>query len=212
MPRKKFECDPTRPYHLAARSNNKDWFALPIENVWEIVTNYLHFVHHAFDVQTHAFVLMHNHFHLIASFPNANLSAAMEYFMRQTSRSIASEGNRINHVFGTRIFRSRLTSQHYYLNAYKYLLQNPVRAELCKTVESYQFSSLHGSLGQSKTIIPTVSDALLFDDVERSLRWLNELPDPEDVEAVRLALRRADFKLPRCSKTKRAHALESRLL
>ncbi len=212
MPRKNFFCDPLTPYHLTARSNNRESFPICSQQMWEVFSSYLFFIHHAYAVKIHSFVLMKNHFHLIASFPEANLSESMGYFMRETSKVTATYSNRINHIYGTRIFRSRLGSYHYYLNAYKYVFQNPVRALNCDKVEQYPFSTLSATLGQTHSIIPLVEDSLLIDDPEQTLRWINTKISKENLQAIQSGLKKFDFKLPRCSKTNRAHSLETSLI
>jgi putative transposase len=211
MPRKIFECDPLTPYHLVARTNNKDWFEIPKDYLWDLMSDYLHFLHYAFNVQIHHFVLMANHYHMVASFPDANLSAALLYFNRETSRCIGKRMNTINHKYGNRVFRSRLGSFHYFQNTYKYLLRNPVEAGEVKRVEEYQYSTLHGLLGESKLLIPIAEDTLLFPSNNLTLGWLNTRPTRENYEAMRLALRRKDFALPKCSRSKTLHRLEQDL-
>lgn len=210
MPRLPFTQNPNTPYHLAARSNNRDWFAIPLSQVWTIFCDYLWFVHHAHKVRIHSFVLMHNHFHLIASFPDGNLSSAMNYLMRETSRVLAFESQRINHVYGARVFRSCLGSNHYFEHAYKYVYRNPVEAGLCQRVEEYPFSTLSGLLGQHRLQVPVEQDALLFDaqNFRSHLEWLNTAPSIEDRNAVGAALRRAQFKLPNGKTTNRMSPLE----
>mgnify|MGYP003393544848 CR=1 FL=1 len=219
MPRKPFQMCSASPYHLSARSNGRDWFAVEISQVWEIMSNYLHFTHHAFNVRIHAFVLMSNHFHLIASFPDGNLSQASEYFMRETSRSIARESGRINHVYGARIFRSRLGSRHYFEHTYKYVYRNPISAGLCTAVENYDFSTLRGLIGNDRLTIPVDDDCLLFDKADSAissihycLGWLNTPPDQENHDAVRRALRNPDFRLPKQKSSRRRHRLEQERL
>ena len=135
MPRKPFIQNPEAPYHIAARSNNRDWFALPLEDVWFIMSRFLYLLHHAYGVEIYAFVLMDNHFHLLARFPLGNLVQAMQYFMRETSRCIAHESRRINHVYGGRYFRCEIGNFHYFTHTYKYIYRNPVEAKLCALVE-----------------------------------------------------------------------------
>src|ERR1700722_3120799 len=130
MPRQIMVADPSCPYHISARSNNRDWFALPTAQVWEITGRYLYFLHHVFEVRILAFVLMSNHFHLLARFPLANISEVMQYFMRETSRCISFESNRINHVYGNRFFRSRIVGYHYFTHAYKNIHRHPFEAAL----------------------------------------------------------------------------------
>ena len=125
------------PFHISARSNNKDWFSLPMNVVWEIMENQLYFMVNAFGVQIHSFVLMGNHFHLLASTPRANLSLAMQHFMRETSRHIGYRSGRINKIWGARFYRCELKTYHSYVNTYKYVYQNPLKAGLSKSVELY---------------------------------------------------------------------------
>jgi putative transposase len=179
---------------------------------WEIYCDQLFFIHHAYGVVVHSFVLMGNHFHLIASFPNSNFSDAMRWFLGTTSRIISFERGTENHVYGERVFRSRLGSFHYYMNAYKYVYQNPLRAYCVASVEDYRYSTLPGLMGAERLVIPVQEDTILFDDPNRTLEWLNRLPSDENLAAIRKALRRSDFKLPRMRTSLRAHALETELL
>ena len=50
------------PYHVVAKCINGDWFSIPMERVWEIVSEQLYFVHHAYGLRILSFVLMSNHF------------------------------------------------------------------------------------------------------------------------------------------------------
>ena len=185
------------PYNIGARNINKDWFSVPMDAVWSIMSEQLFFIHHAFNVKIHAFVLMSNHFHLLLRTPDSNLSLAMEWFMRETSRSLTRVGNRINQSYGGPYYRSVIRSHHSYLNAYKYLYYNPVKAGISQHVASYPYSTLHGLLGHKRMFIPVEKDETLFSDLHGTLQWLNTAPSEEDWEDVRLALRRQEFKLSR---------------
>jgi putative transposase len=194
------------PYNVGARSINKEWFSIPMPRVWEIMEEQLYFIHHAFSVRIHAFMLMSNHFHLIVSTPDSNLSEAMCWFMRETSRALTRAGNRINQSYGGRYFRSLILQPNYYLSAYKYLYYNPVHAGICQNVLQYPFSTLPGLLGMKRLFIPVLDDTL-FDDVEGTLGWLNRAPDPRDWEAVGKASHRKAFSFPR--ENSRRHHLET---
>ena len=54
--------------------------------------------------------------------------------------------------------------------------------------------------------IPVEEDLTLFSDVEGTLRWLDQIPEKENWEAVRKALRRREFQFGRLDK--KAHPLE----
>jgi REP element-mobilizing transposase RayT len=91
MPRKTLIRSSEHPYHISARCINKDWFRLPIEDIWKIFEDYLCHVSHVYDLRIHSFVLMSNHFHLLASTPQGNIDKVMNYLMREVSRNITRE-------------------------------------------------------------------------------------------------------------------------
>ncbi len=184
------------PYHITGRCLNKEWFSIPMPVVWDILSEFLYFVSYSYDLRIHQFVLMGNHFHMIASSPNGQLSSAMQFFMSQSSRALAGEANRINHIWGARFYRSEITTYNHFLNCYKYNYRNPVSAGITQKVEDYRFSSLHGLLGFSTLIIPVEEDLTLFSDVEGTLSWLNRSPSEQSLDLIRRALKRRVFKLP----------------
>ncbi len=182
---------------------------LPFDDVWEIFSDYLFFLHHAFDVRIHSFVMMNNHFHLLIRTPNANLDKAMNYFMRETSRVIGRRSGRINQVYGGPYFWSLIKSPNYFLHAYKYLYRNPVEAGLAANVESYRYSTLQSLIGERHSIIPLEPDETLFPDIESQLRWLNQAyPSIEFKLDIKKAIRRKEFKFAK-DKRGKPHHLES---
>lgn len=209
MPRLPFRFSPDDFYHLTGRSNNRDWFELPGDEVWRIMSSYLHFMHYSQGAKIGSFVLMGNHFHLLARFPEEPLSKCMQYFMRETSRSLARESGRINHVYGGRVFRSRITAYHHLQNVYKYVYRNPVEAGLCSRVEHYRYSTLNGLLGASHLLIPVEEDERLFsENAQSTLNWLNTSPEQGHLEAMRWGLREQIFALPKLPTSRRLHPLE----
>lgn len=195
------------PYHISSRCINREWFSIPMEVVWGTFSDHLFFLHHAFQIKIHSFVLMSNHFHLIAAAPENNLSEGMQYFLRESGRSLSAHSGRINQNYGGRYFRSLLNSYQYCLHAYKYVYLNPVKAGICERAEEYPFSTLNGLLGLSKITIPLVEDTLLFGgDMESTLDWLNRVPTEENWLTVQRALKKKTFQISRLNK--RIHPLE----
>ena len=193
MPRKYLPINSEFPYHISARTNNQDWFSISLKTVWEIMSEQLFFANHAYGLKIHSFVLMANHFHLLATSPSGNLSSAMNYFMRETSRAISRESGRTNHVYGGRYHKSLISNSHYYFHAYKYVYRNPIEAEICQRAEDYEFSTLFNLLGREKTIIPLVEDTILFENLQSTLDWLNRKPAVDTKEKVKRALRKTVF-------------------
>ncbi len=194
MPRAKAILQSQFPYNISARCINREWFNIPMDRVWEIFCQELTNTSKEHGLLVHSFVLMTNHFHLIASTPNANISKCMQQFMVRTSRRLTREGNRINETFAGRHYKCVLQHHQYYLNAYKYNYRNPVSAGICKSVEEYPYSTLHGKLKLSKLQIPTCEDTTLLSDPYGVLNWLNTTPNPEKLEAVRFGMKHPYFK------------------
>lgn len=197
MGRNRFICHTELPYHITARCINRDWFSVEPENVWRVMATHLHFIHLAFGIRIHAFVLMSNHFHLIASAPNGNLSEAMRFFMSESGRDLRTFSERINVTYGSRFHRSLLSNQLYYQHAYKYLYRNPVMAGLCERVEDYRYSTLRSLLGLEKMEVPVCDDTHWETWGSRfaTLEWLNTDPGHEDWEKIQKGLRRSVFKI-----------------
>lgn len=183
-----------------------------MERVWELMGYQLHFIRHAYQIKILGFVLMANHFHLLVLAPNENLSEAMAFFMRETSRTLSRTSSRINRSYGGRFFRSNIKSHHYFLNAYKYIYRNPVHAGLVARAEDYGWSTLRGLLGMDHTIIPVEEDTTLYSDVEGTLRWLNSPVKENDWQCVRKALRRSEFKFAKDRIKRCPHVLETELI
>lgn len=214
MPRRIVPISPNDPYHISARCINREWFSLPIEVVWSVMEDYLYLTAKEFDLRIHAFVLMSNHFHLIATAPLGNLSRALLYFMRESSRELTRLAGRINQTYGARNHKTHINSFHHFMNTYKYVYQNPLRAGLCRRVEDYPYSTLNGLCGLNQITIPLVEDTLLFTPNfdESTLKWLNTRPDVEYEKEMRLALSRPQFELKASRKNKKQSLLETFLL
>ncbi|MBC7753257.1 MAG: hypothetical protein H7Z71_03400 [Moraxellaceae bacterium] len=198
MTKKNFRRTSSEYYYVTARCLKKDWFELPIEEVWNIFTDYLFFLKHAFQFEFFCFVLMENHFYLIVKTPESNLDRGMRYFMRETSCRLTRLAGRINQTYGAPYRYSILKSQNSFHHAYKYIYRNPVEAGLVRNVEDYYFSTLHSLLGKSKAMIPLVEDLILFSDPNQCLDWLNQDYSSTDIkEQIRKALKRKEFKFGR---------------
>lgn len=203
MPKKKIIRNSDFPYHISARSNNREWFGLHPDKLWDIFSEYLFLSQKLYDLEIHCFVLMSNHFHLIAKTPNADVDLAMLYFLRETSRVIAYETKRINHVYGGPYHPTLITNNFYYMNALKYVFRNPVKANLCQRVEEYPYSTLRGQLGFRQLLIPMINYEELFTDTERFLQWLNTSYSEEENEAIRKALKKREFEISASRLTKK---------
>lgn len=202
MTRRLLKLDSVHPYQVTARSNNRDWFDLPMEACWRVFATTLSKTSDRYDLRLHAFLLMSNHFHLLISTPNANLGSAMRYLMTESSRRIARASGRINHVYGGRYKWSLLTRESDVAYAYKYLIRNPVRARMTDRVEQYPFSTFTRLLVEKECELPVcerIDWSFLRCSLEQRIEWLNQ-PTPKEEYLIGLALRRHTFAFSRDKK------------
>lgn len=184
------------PYHITGRSNNKDFFYIETETLWEIFMRAMAQAETLFSCDFHAFVLMSNHYHLLISTPDNNIDKVMGHIQREVAKKANRESARINHFFGGPYKWSLIYEENYYWNAVKYIFRNPIRAGICNAVTDYNYSSLNR---RSKEIQWQMVD--FFNDKTKPIvldnDWLNEPFQNEIEETIRLALRRKEFKIPR---------------
>lgn len=184
------------PYHVYARVNHKYEYPIPLSEVWMIYLNELSKLKKELKFAVHAFVLMPNHFHMVVRTPDANLDQCMKVFMQNTTCKILGRAGRINRLYGGRYRWNLVQTEAYYACLIKYVYQNPLRANLCKNTNQYQFSTMRSrhvleSLDQEfSTLIPTKT--------KRSFQnWINSDLSEEFKSSMHRGLRRRVFKMPR---------------
>jgi len=137
-----------------------------MDAVWKVFCDELYMAHITHKLKIHSFVLMSNHYHLIASTPDSNISSCMRQFSSRVSRRLTRMGNRINQTFAGRYFKAILTQPNHFLNVYKYNYRNPVTAGICTQVQDYPYSTLRALLGGAKLEVPIEYDDTLFTNPE----------------------------------------------
>ena len=197
MPRTKLIINPDYYYFATARCSNREWFGLPMEDTWSLMSDYLFLLHHGFRFEIQAFVLLGNHIHMIVKAPKGNLSDGMAYFMRETSKAIGRARGRINQIWGGPFHKSAITSTAHFRAVRRYLYRNPVEAGIVERIEQYEFSTLRTLLGLDRGIIPLGEDVHLFEHTEAELAWLNTPTAKHITKAIRAGLRRREFQPPK---------------
>lgn len=193
--------------NITARYNNREFFPIPLPLCWEIFSDYLYLVAHGFKIDIYSFVMMSNHFHLLCRDPHGQISKAMEFFMRETSREISRIAGRINRIWGRPFHNTVIGSPLYFLHSYKYNYRNPIAAGLVDRVEDYPWSTLQILLGNKSGIIPLTYDETLFSDVEGTLVWLNESYTDTQSESLKKAFKRKEFEIASEQNNKYANPL-----
>ncbi|MCT4640802.1 MAG: transposase [Bacteriovoracaceae bacterium] len=140
MPRKKLIRTDSYPYHITSRSNNKEWFYIPTQEVWKICCSLIQEGQKKFNTKIDAFVLMNNHYHMLIYTPNANIDKFMQFFNKNLGQTISRKAKRINRIFGASYKWNIIESQSYYKNVLRYIYQNPLRANIVQKINDYPFT------------------------------------------------------------------------
>lgn len=169
----------TFPYHICSRSNHGTWFSIPLPEVWELSLHALSKAYRKTDqaVKLHAFVLMSNHYHMLLTTPNSDIDSFMYFFNKELSLQLRNKTQLKNRMLGGRYKYSIVSSNNYLWRVFRYVYQNPLRAQMCHKVEEYLFSTLSCQINCRPFPLPI--DRELF-DVNENIHWLNEkLPDDQ---------------------------------
>lgn len=189
MPRKQLIRTKYYPYHVCTRSNNKEWFRIPLDQVWQFCLESLVHSLSRCPVKIHALILMQNHYHLLLTTPNADIDTFMYFFNKALADRLRVQSKRINRVFGGPYNWCLVDHQNYLYNVVRYIFQNPVRAGICKKVQEYPYSTL------IEKNLPIKIDDLLEVQISNPemLKWLNQLPPASENEVIKKGLRRKSF-------------------
>ena len=203
MPRKNLIRSKIFPYHVTARVNNRECFYIPLHDVWSVLGHHCLEISILFKTQIHALVLMPNHIHLLLSTPEEDLGVVMNYFMSSVTRTLNAKSGRTGRLFGARYYRSLIDSGLYFAHALKYVYRNPVKAGLCLRVEEYPFSTLSGVLGSQRLRFPLYFPfqkthfIWISQNIDQQLNWLNKDIREDHQIAIKKALRKVNFSLPK---------------
>src|SRR6266576_423094 len=88
-----------------------------------------------------AFVLMTKHFHLVVQTPEANLSRGMQWFNTVYAVWFNRRHERSGHLYGGRFKAFVIEKETYFLEVLRYVVLNPVRANIVSRPEDYRWSS-----------------------------------------------------------------------
>lgn len=139
---------PSYPHHVIQRGNNQQAVFTEVAH-FQFFLNLLKEESSKHDVAVHAYVLMPNHFHLLATPQSDNLG--MPRMMQAIGRSYVRYFNDCEHRSGTlwegRYRSTVIDAKAYLLSCQIYLDLNPVRAGLAATAMDYPWSSCAHYMG-----------------------------------------------------------------
>jgi REP element-mobilizing transposase RayT len=95
----------------------------------------------------HAYCLMGNHYHLLLETPDANLSRGMRQLNGVYTQRFNRTHQRVGHVFQGRYKAVLVEKQSYLLEVARYVVLNPVRADMVRSAEDWPWSSYRATIG-----------------------------------------------------------------
>jgi putative transposase len=190
MPRKTLIRTDEYFYHVTTRSNHREWFQLPLNVVWEISMESFSLAQNDSPGIVSQFVLMSNHYHLLIRTPNCNLDRFMYIFNKNFSQKIRLQSNLENRMFGSNYKWSLITTPAYFQNVFRYIYQNPLRANIVSKCSDYPFSTkyfYHQGLG-----LPFKFSPIQY--LEKDLAFLDTPLQSEELGRIKKGLHFTKYK------------------
>jgi len=111
----------------------------------------------------YAWCLMDNHYHFLIETPEANLSRGMQRLNGRYTQSFNRKHHRVGHLFQGRYKAILVEKENYLLELCRYIVLNPVRANMVNDVNQWQWSSYRDTLiSRTSTWLATASVLALF--------------------------------------------------
>jgi len=193
MPRKPLIRTSDFPYHVTTRSNHKEWFKIPLDEVWEISVNAFHYALKKYHVEIYQYVLMHNHYHMLIRTPESNIDKFMYLFNKDFSEKLRSKSGYVNRMFGGNYHPSLITDDRYLQTAFRYVYQNPVRARMVGRAENYPYSTLFFLERNIGTPFPIVLPEIFGQKINHS-ELSSTLLSEDEVLSIRKGFQKEKFK------------------
>jgi putative transposase len=148
-------------YHVMSRGNAKQTIFVESADYKEFLER-LCATSSRFGVLCRAYCLMPNHFHLLLEPETCPISRMMQQLNSSYSQSFNRRHTRVGHVLQGRFKALLVDRDDYFLQVLRYIMLNPVAADLADDPGAWRWSSYLATAGRTET--PTF---LALDDVWR---------------------------------------------
>ncbi|MFC6672069.1 transposase [Marinobacterium aestuariivivens] len=148
-------------YHVTSRGNRR-------ESIYEtdedrsLFLGVLDDVCEAFNWICHAYCLMGNHYHLLIETPEGNLCHGMRQLNGVYTQRFNRHHSRVGHVFQGRYKAILVEKGAYLLELARYIVLNPVRAEMVRSAVEWPWSSYRATVGYKSDLNALNTDGILL--------------------------------------------------
>ena len=136
-------------YHVTSRGNERKAVFKSIRDR-EKFLKYLETATLRYDTVVHVYCLMDNHYHLLLETPSGNLPQIMRHINGAYTTYFNVKRGRSGHLFQGRYKAILIDADEYAKELSRYIHLNPVRAEIVKRPEEYNWSSYREYTGVRK--------------------------------------------------------------
>lgn len=147
-------------YHITSRGNERKPIYFDHAD-FEIFLSILGKVCERYNWVVYAYCLMPNHYHLLLETPEPNLSKGMRQLNGTFTQAINWKHQRVGHLFQGRFKAILVDKDPYFLELCRYVVLNPVRANMVQMLDDWPWSSWHAITGKAVAPDWLCTDALL---------------------------------------------------
>jgi putative transposase len=137
---------PGAVYHVTSRGNAREMLFVDDDDERKYLRTLAHVVTDCRWL-CHAYCLMPNHVHLVLETPRPNLAAGMRRLNSTYAQAFNARRDRVGHVFQGRYNAILIEKESHLLEVCRYVVLNPVRANLCTKAADWPTSSYRATAG-----------------------------------------------------------------
>jgi REP element-mobilizing transposase RayT len=153
-------------YHITSRGNAREAIFLNDEDRLSFL-KILQDLCRTINWICHAYCLMDNHYHLLIETPDGNLSKGMRQLNGVYTQTFNRHHNRVGHVFQGRFKGILVEKETYLLELCRYIVLNPVRAQMVRSAKEWPWSSYCSTAGYTEQNEFLTSDWILASFAKR---------------------------------------------
>ena len=147
MSRKSRKKSESQIYHVILRGNNRQNIFYNDDDRYFILNRIQKYSEQT-NIEVYAYCLMDNHIHLLVGKANPNLSKFVQKLATSYAMYFNRKYDRCGHLFQGRFKSEPVETEEYFKTVFRYILQNPQKANICKFFK-YKWSSCQFAINET---------------------------------------------------------------